>query len=255
VTRLVLISNVRLFAQGLALMLESSSEYTVAGVARDLNDCLMWIHTHRPDAVLVDMEIPHGLTTLRRLASTRPGLCVVALAVPEGESQVRACMDAGATSCVTRDAALEDLADAIDKAVERSPSIFCGVAADRPRPVPPSPPNDSNWNVLASLLKASPAPRARVEIRPSSLALPQGRVGVFTARALDVAGEPIKGARFSWASTNDVVARIHARSGIAQGMGGGQAQIVVAEMTTGCTAAANVFVVARSPSPPHRRDN
>jgi hypothetical protein len=63
---------------------------------------------------------------------------------------------------------------------------------------------------------------------------------------------PIRGASFSWASTNDVVARIDARSGIARGVGGGHAQIVVTEETTGCTAAANVFVVAGSPSPSPR---
>jgi hypothetical protein len=76
---------------------------------------------------------------------------------------------------------------------------------------------------------------------------------VYTAQAVGALGTPIKGASFSWASTNDVVARINPRSGIARGVGGGQAQIVVTEQTTGCTAAANVFVVAGSPSPYQRR--
>jgi DNA-binding NarL/FixJ family response regulator len=70
----------------------------------------------RPDFVLVDVSDRDGLLGIRRLLRALPGLCVVALTVPETEDSVVACAEAGAVAYVTRHACTEEVVATIVRA-------------------------------------------------------------------------------------------------------------------------------------------
>jgi two-component system, NarL family, nitrate/nitrite response regulator NarL len=73
------------------------------------------------DVALVDVTRARGLKTLRELAERAPGMRLVAVAVRDFEPDVLACIEAGAVGYVLRDASLEDLADAVHRAVRDEP--------------------------------------------------------------------------------------------------------------------------------------
>lgn len=73
------------------------------------------------DVALVDVTRARGLETLRELAERAPGVRLVAVAVRDFEPDVLACIEAGAVGYVLRDASLEDLADAVHRAVRDEP--------------------------------------------------------------------------------------------------------------------------------------
>jgi two-component system nitrate/nitrite response regulator NarL len=74
-----------------------------------------------PDVALVDVTRARGLETLRELAERAPGVRLIAVAVRDFEPDVLACIEAGAVGYVLRDASLEDLADAVHRAVRDEP--------------------------------------------------------------------------------------------------------------------------------------
>lgn len=67
-----------------------------------------------PDVVLLDIGAPDGLLALRELAGTVPGVRILAITVPDRESDVVACAESGAAGFVTRGASLEELVDALE---------------------------------------------------------------------------------------------------------------------------------------------
>jgi DNA-binding NarL/FixJ family response regulator len=73
------------------------------------------------DVALVDVTRARGLETLRELAERAPGVRLIAVGVRDFEPDVLACIEAGAVGYVLRDASLEDLADAVHRAVRDEP--------------------------------------------------------------------------------------------------------------------------------------
>ena len=73
------------------------------------------------DVVLVDVSRRGGLEALRTIASVAPEIRLLAVAVPDREPDVLACIEAGAAGYVLRDASLEELADAARRAVRDEP--------------------------------------------------------------------------------------------------------------------------------------
>ena len=73
------------------------------------------------DVAVVDVTRARGLETLRELAERAPGVRLVAVAVRDFEPDVLACIEAGAVGYVLRDASLEELADAVHRAVRDEP--------------------------------------------------------------------------------------------------------------------------------------
>jgi two-component system nitrate/nitrite response regulator NarL len=82
-----------------------SSVGTAADAAAELNRL-------RPDVVLVDVARSGGPALLSELAAAVPELRLVAMGVRDVDRDVLACIEAGATGYVVRDASLKELAAA-----------------------------------------------------------------------------------------------------------------------------------------------
>lgn len=118
VTRLLIVTDVRLYREGLAQILSRKESLRVVGTAGTMSDALDRLRSDPADVVLVDMAMPEGLDTVRMIAARAPDVKVVGLAVPEVGRDVIACAEAGAAAYVPRDGSLRDLIDAIRGAAQ-----------------------------------------------------------------------------------------------------------------------------------------
>lgn len=107
--RVAIITDIRLYREGLADVLGRHPEIDVVGTAADGDVALDCVGRLRPDVALLDMAMLGSTVTMRALAAVEPELKVVALGVPEVEPHILACAEAGVTAYVPREGSLDDL--------------------------------------------------------------------------------------------------------------------------------------------------
>ena len=117
VIRVLLVTDIRIYREGLADALARREQLEVVGGAPSLEAAIVALRASRPDVVLVDMAMVSGLATARALLDAEPGLRVIALGVPDAESDLIACAEAGIAGLVPRDASLGDLVATLESTV------------------------------------------------------------------------------------------------------------------------------------------
>jgi DNA-binding NarL/FixJ family response regulator len=125
VTRVLLISGICLYREGLAGLLRNGGPVEVAGAAETVED---GIERYRaisppPDVILLDTLRVDGVAQVRALREALGDVRVLGLTVPHRESDVIAVTEAGISAFVTPDASLEQLVEAIE-AVGRDEATF-----------------------------------------------------------------------------------------------------------------------------------
>jgi two-component system nitrate/nitrite response regulator NarL len=113
--RLFILAEVRLYREGLELILGGEDPFTVVGGAPSLAAAIPLVRRSRPDVVLVDLA-GDGLTVARTLRAELPEAKLVALAIREVEDEVIAWAEAGMAGYVSRQASLADLSATIRRA-------------------------------------------------------------------------------------------------------------------------------------------
>jgi two-component system nitrate/nitrite response regulator NarL len=108
--RVYIISDVRLYREGLISVLKSQLFVVGAG---DSGDFLDQISGLRPHALILDLGTHDSLSIPRRAQQVFPGLRVVAVAVADVDESVLACAQAGISGYVTQNASTEDLVAAV----------------------------------------------------------------------------------------------------------------------------------------------
>jgi two-component system nitrate/nitrite response regulator NarL len=109
----LVVASIRIYREGLALMIGQRSAFTIAGVAADRTQSLAHLTASRPGVLLVDLTTPESDGIVRDAERLQPGLPVVALGVGDAEQDVLTCIEAGIAGFVSRDGSFDDLADAI----------------------------------------------------------------------------------------------------------------------------------------------
>jgi len=117
VTRVLIISEVRLYREGLARLLRRDQRLDVVGTAGDVPEALGLLAglAEPPDAVLLDVPAPLGLDALGQLEPSVPTARIVALNVSDrDEAGVIAWAEAGVSGLLARDADLDEVAQAVE---------------------------------------------------------------------------------------------------------------------------------------------
>lgn len=109
VIRVVIVCDVRLYIEGVALLLGGHTNLEVVGLVSDRREASRAMLDSHPDVVLVDVAMPHGLVTVRELIDSDPTARIVALAISDSEPEVFACVEAGAAGYVPRAATVAEL--------------------------------------------------------------------------------------------------------------------------------------------------
>lgn len=108
--RILIVAEIRLYREGLALALAQQRGLAVTGAVPAVHEALDVIPTLEPDIVLLDMIGPDALAGVQLIVDARPETRVVALGVANAEQDLIACAEAGVAGYVLRDASVDDLA-------------------------------------------------------------------------------------------------------------------------------------------------
>jgi DNA-binding NarL/FixJ family response regulator len=113
--RVAIIHRNRLFREGLALVLSQQQDITVVTCIAEASDAIADIRKLCPEVVIMDFSQQgrEGLQEARRLYEAFPGAKLLLMGLTESESDVLACIEAGAAGLLQREASLEDLLQSI----------------------------------------------------------------------------------------------------------------------------------------------
>jgi two-component system nitrate/nitrite response regulator NarL len=117
--RIFIVSGISLYREGLSALLSRHNGIEVVGAAADEPEA---VHSllgarRRPDVLLLDMSPPHNMGVAHSLIDELPETRIFAIAVPNRESEVVACAEAGMAGFVTSEASFTDLVAALESAV------------------------------------------------------------------------------------------------------------------------------------------
>jgi DNA-binding NarL/FixJ family response regulator len=143
--RVFIVSDVRLYREGLSVLLGRSGHIAVVGAAGSSDEAVGRVAHLQPDVVLLDAGAGRNVAAAHDLLGSAPNAHVVALAAPESEEDIIALAEAGVLGYVTRDESLDDLMTTIESVARDemacSPWMATvlvrrvqALAAERPRP-------------------------------------------------------------------------------------------------------------------------
>jgi len=114
IIRVLVVSDIRLYRDGLAHILAAEPRLAVVGTAADVPAALREVAAHAPDVALVDMAMPQSVEAVRGIIASRPGVKVVALGIRETERDLCDCAEAGVAGYVARAASVQDLVHTLE---------------------------------------------------------------------------------------------------------------------------------------------
>ena len=124
--RVLVVSDVRLYRDGIAGLLAAQSVARISGMGGPLEAIVEAIEHRAPDVVLLDAALPEGPAVTRAIRARTPGARVVAIAASDGDLLQFA--EAGIAGYVSRDGSAGDVVAAI-ASVERGEALCSPRAA------------------------------------------------------------------------------------------------------------------------------
>jgi two-component system nitrate/nitrite response regulator NarL len=125
--RVLVASHIRLYCEGLERVLRESPEFACVGIAGSAAEALEQTHKLDADVTLLDMAMSGAFAVAKEIVRAHSLSRIVALGMPEDETQVLSCAEIGISGYVTRDGSVEDVVAAIKAAargeVHCSPKI------------------------------------------------------------------------------------------------------------------------------------
>lgn len=113
--RIVIVDDHDLFREGLVALLTRASLIRVVAEGRTSEDALRLTNLHRPDVLLLDVEL-HGdpaRTTIRRIRRFAPDTAIIVLTMHRDSVLQRDLLSAGASCYLTKSVPSSDLVSAI----------------------------------------------------------------------------------------------------------------------------------------------
>jgi len=118
--RIVLADDHALVRAGIRALVQSVREFEVVGEAGDGREALQLAKTLQPDVMLLDVAMPelNGLDAIPRILKQNPKIAVIVLSMHASREYVLRAVQAGAAGYVLKNAAVDELENAI-RAVAR----------------------------------------------------------------------------------------------------------------------------------------
>jgi two-component system response regulator NreC len=154
-TRVVLADDHAVVRKGLRLLIDAEPGLQVLAEAGTVPDAVMKTRAHRPDVLILDLNMPGGssLEAIPQLREEAPTTAIVVLTMQNDPAFARKALQAGAAGFVLKEAADDELLEAIRQAAGGgtylNPSLGARLAA---APTEPSgPPDDLTERELSVL--------------------------------------------------------------------------------------------------------
>lgn len=122
--KIVLADDHPLFAEGIAMLLNSIPGIEVVGIANNGREVLQLLQKEPCDLALLDVHMPgmDGIETSHHIKKTYPHIQIVALTMEDDATIVEKMTNAGASGYVLKTADKHTLHQAILKAIEQTPA-------------------------------------------------------------------------------------------------------------------------------------
>ncbi len=119
-TRVLIVDDHAMVRRGLAAILQTQTDFELAGEAPDGEQGLLMYEHTLPDVVLMDLMMPRmdGVTTILKLRARHPQAKIIALTSFSSDDLVQQALQAGAVSYLIKNTSSEDLVRAIRTARE-----------------------------------------------------------------------------------------------------------------------------------------
>jgi two-component system nitrate/nitrite response regulator NarL len=121
--RIFLLSDVRLYREGLLWSLSRQQAFEVLGAGDLSTGTMAYVVDLTPDVVILDVGVAAGFAAAKALSSRLPSAKIIAFAVSEVDHVVLACAEAGIAGYVAPDGSEADLVNAVQFALRGE--LYC----------------------------------------------------------------------------------------------------------------------------------
>jgi two-component system, NarL family, response regulator NreC len=153
--RVVIADDHAVVRSGLRMLLEAQEELHVVAEAGDVPTAMQVIRAHRPTVAVLDLNMPggSGLEAIPLLRESTPETAIVVLTMQDDPAFARQALQGGALGFVLKEAADEELLEAVKLAAQGdtylNPRLGARMAAQPPAPAgPPDGLSDRELGVL-----------------------------------------------------------------------------------------------------------
>jgi two-component system response regulator NreC len=154
--RIVIADDHSMVRHGLHLVLENESDFEVVAEAVDLESARRCVRGHRPDVLVLDLNMPGGasIDEIPAILADSPETKIVVLTMQDQPAYARRALSIGALGYVLKEAADAELVRAVRAAARGeqylNPQLGARVAAEGP-PGPPGGMSEREAEVLAMI--------------------------------------------------------------------------------------------------------
>ena len=141
---IVLADDHAVVRSGLRLLLDSEPDFEVLAEAADVENARRYVRGHHPRVLVLDLNMPGGssLQAIPAIRAESPHTQIVVLTMQQEPAYAREALGAGALGYVLKEAADEELVEAVRRAAAGesylNPSLGARIASEPP----PGPPDD-----------------------------------------------------------------------------------------------------------------
>lgn len=116
-TTVLIIASIRIYREGLALILAPHPSLRIAALASGREPAREYLTHARADVVLLDLMTPDSAAIVRDVEQLQsPAPPVVALGMLETEQEMLSCIESGIAGLVSRDASIDELVTTLESA-------------------------------------------------------------------------------------------------------------------------------------------
>jgi two-component system, NarL family, response regulator NreC len=142
--RIVLADDHAVVRSGLRMLLDSESDFEVVAEASDVESARRSVRGHHPKVLVLDLNMPGGssLEAIPTLRAESPGTQIVILTMQREPAFAREALGAGALGYVLKEAADDELVQAVRRAAVGESYLNPKLGARIASEPPPGPPDD-----------------------------------------------------------------------------------------------------------------
>jgi two-component system response regulator NreC len=114
-TSIVIADDHAVMRSGLRMLLDATDDLEVVGEAGDVDETIRKLKAYKPDVLVLDLHMPGGpsLEAIPDMREASPATRIVVLSMQDSAAYVREALRAGALGYVTKEAADQELVEAI----------------------------------------------------------------------------------------------------------------------------------------------
>jgi two-component system, NarL family, response regulator NreC len=151
--RIVLADDHAVVRSGLRLLLDGESGFEVVAEAGDLDSARRYVRGHCPDVLVLDLNMPGGssLDAIPDIRAESPTTQIVVLTMQQEPAFARQALGSGALGYVLKEAADEELVEAVHRAAAGQSFLNPRLGARLASEPAPAPPDDLSEREVAVL--------------------------------------------------------------------------------------------------------